>query len=188
MMAGDLSPCLLDGCYGDPSLPASATHQRNHGSWIRELWAWKEANYAGLNVSYEVIGNQGGSGNDPNLIKNWPFGMIHTPHPILYWLPHYISTYLPEANGQPTQLRCRIFWRPIIPRQEKCFGLTSMVALSAMWVQNKIRLKHMLVFWELPFAFIRTIIRNSLGLAEETIHITIFIHSDLFRPFQEISQ
>lgn len=69
MMAGDLSPCLLDGCYGDPSLPASATHQRNHGSWIRELWAWKEANYAGLNVSYEVIGNQGGSGNDPNLIK-----------------------------------------------------------------------------------------------------------------------
>lgn len=68
MMAGDLSPCLLNGCEGDPTLPANAI-QRNHGKWIREMWAWKDANYSNLNVSYEVIGNVGGSGNNPDLIK-----------------------------------------------------------------------------------------------------------------------
>lgn len=71
LLGGDLSPCLLSGCEGDAG--ASATAIR-HGAWIKQIWAWKEANYPNLNASYEVIAVQSASNNNPALIAklaNW---------------------------------------------------------------------------------------------------------------------
>jgi hypothetical protein len=68
MFGGDLSPCLLGPirCQGEPNADALVT---NHGKWIKEMWAWKQSNYPNLSASYEVIGVQAGSNNDPALIK-----------------------------------------------------------------------------------------------------------------------
>jgi hypothetical protein len=71
MLGGDLSPCLLSGCEGERFVEALP---KNHGEWIKSMWSWKESNYPALNVSYEVIGVQALSNNDPALIKrlaNW---------------------------------------------------------------------------------------------------------------------
>jgi hypothetical protein len=73
MLSGDLSPCLLSGCEGDAGVPIGSL-QDNNGKWIKEIWAWKAATYPGLNASYEVIGVQDASSNNPALIKmlaNW---------------------------------------------------------------------------------------------------------------------
>lgn len=66
MLGGDLSPCLLSGCQGSSG---ASTIANNHGAWIRSIWAWKDSNYPTLNASYEVIGVQGGSNNNPALIS-----------------------------------------------------------------------------------------------------------------------
>lgn len=66
MLGGDLSPCLLSGCDGAINAKPITI---NHGEWIKSIWAWKEANYPKLNASYEVIGVQSGSNNDPRLIS-----------------------------------------------------------------------------------------------------------------------
>lgn len=66
MLGGDLSPCYLSGCEGESSADVVP---KNHGAWIKSLWAWKQANYPGLNASYEVIGVQSLSNNSPVLIK-----------------------------------------------------------------------------------------------------------------------
>jgi hypothetical protein len=63
LLGGDLSPCLLSGCEGSANASAIA---KNHGAWIKSIWAWKQANYPTLNASYEVIGVE--SGNNPALI------------------------------------------------------------------------------------------------------------------------
>lgn len=60
MLGGDLSPCYLSGCEVE-ALP------RNHGAWIKSIWAWKDANYPKLNAAYEVIGVP--SDNNPQLIE-----------------------------------------------------------------------------------------------------------------------
>jgi hypothetical protein len=66
MLGGDLSPCLLSGCEGEAAAEALP---RNHGAWIKAMWAAKEANHPRLNASYEVIGVQKRSNNSPELIK-----------------------------------------------------------------------------------------------------------------------
>lgn len=66
MLGGDLSPCLLSGCQGSSGASVVAN---NHGAWIRSIWAWKDANYPTLNASYEVIGIQDQSNNNPALIS-----------------------------------------------------------------------------------------------------------------------
>jgi hypothetical protein len=65
MFGGDLVPCLLSGCDDEANpVPVVA----NHGAWIRQIWAWKNANHPGLNASYEVVGVQGNSNNDSALL------------------------------------------------------------------------------------------------------------------------
>ncbi|WP_172200505.1 hypothetical protein [Niveibacterium sp. COAC-50] len=65
MLGGDLSPCWLSGCEGSSTAEALP---RNHGAFVREIWKWKQATYPKLNASYEVIGIQDQSNNDPRLI------------------------------------------------------------------------------------------------------------------------
>ncbi len=67
MLGGDLSPCLLSGGEGDSGVESIP---QNHGAWIKSIWAWKEANYPNVYASYEVIGIQTGSRNDPRLIRD----------------------------------------------------------------------------------------------------------------------
>jgi hypothetical protein len=66
MFGGDLSPCLLSGGEGEPG---SESIPKNHSAWIKALWNWKVAHYPNLYASYEVIGIQTGSRNDPMLIQ-----------------------------------------------------------------------------------------------------------------------
>jgi hypothetical protein len=77
MFGGDLSPCYLSGCEGSAS---AELLPRNHGAWIKSMWAWKQASYPNLNAAYEVIGVQALSNNSPVLIRllaNWI--NAHTP-------------------------------------------------------------------------------------------------------------
>jgi hypothetical protein len=67
MFGGDLSPRLLSG--GQDETGAEPIPQ-NHGAWIKSIWAWKKANYPDIYASYEVIGIQTGSRNNPLLIQN----------------------------------------------------------------------------------------------------------------------
>jgi hypothetical protein len=87
MLAGDLSPCYLSGCYGDQAgvqpLPM------NHGRWITSIWAWKQSSLPHLAASYEVIGVQSLSDNDPALIGK---------------LAKWIDTYTPSNPVTATSL------------------------------------------------------------------------------------
>lgn len=77
MFGGDLSPCLLSGGEGEPG---SESIPQNHSAWIKALWDWKVANYPNLYASYEVIGIQTGSRNDPMLIQKLATWIkTHTP-------------------------------------------------------------------------------------------------------------
>lgn len=95
MFGGDLSPCYLSGCQGDPTAEAIP---RNHGAWIRAMWDWKMANYPTINASYEVIGNQSLSNNNPNLIKKLAiWNQTYTPtNPILA-----AALYIDMPAGSP---------------------------------------------------------------------------------------
>ena len=78
MLAGDLSPCYLSGCYGDSN--AAQPLPMNHGEWITSIWAWKQAHRPNLIASYEVIGVQSLSDNNPALIRKLALWMdVHTP-------------------------------------------------------------------------------------------------------------
>ncbi len=65
MLGGDLQPCRLSGCEGDPAAEALP---KNHGAYIRAIWAWKQAVYPNIYASYEAIGLQIQSNNSPALI------------------------------------------------------------------------------------------------------------------------
>lgn len=97
MFGGDLSPCLLSGCEGEPGAHPVAN---NHGSWIRSMWAWKDVNHPSLNASYEVIGVQAASNNSPDLIAKLARWMdVHTPtNPIMA-----ASIYLDLPSGSSWQ-------------------------------------------------------------------------------------
>jgi len=98
MLAGDLSPCYLSGCYGDKTnvqpLPM------NHGAWITSIWAWKQSQLPNLIASYEVIGVQSLSNNNPTLIKKLATWMdVHTPtNPITA-----VSLYVSLPAGSTSQ-------------------------------------------------------------------------------------
>ncbi|WP_458072125.1 hypothetical protein [Rhodanobacter sp. BL-MT-08] len=78
MLAGDLSPCYLSGCYGDRTQVQALP--MNHGAWITSIWAWKQSRLPKLAASYEVIGVQSLSNNDPALISKLATWMdVHTP-------------------------------------------------------------------------------------------------------------
>ena len=93
MFGGDLSPCLLSGGEG---APGSESIPQNHSAWIKALWDWKVANYPNLYASYEVIGIQTGSRNDPMLIQKLARWIkVHTPNvPVVS-----VSLYLELPRG-----------------------------------------------------------------------------------------
>lgn len=97
VFGGDLSPCYLSGCEGDVS---AQPIPRNHGKWIKEIWSWKQQKYPNLNATYEVIAVQGGTNNDPNLIKklsNW----INANTPSVPYIS--VSIYLNLPSGSSWQ-------------------------------------------------------------------------------------
>jgi hypothetical protein len=95
MFGGDLSPCLLSGGEGESG---NENLSQNHAAWIKAVWAWKEANYPHLYASYEVIGVQTGSGNDPRLIQNLASWVkMNTPGVSLFSVALYLE--LPSGNS-----------------------------------------------------------------------------------------
>jgi hypothetical protein len=97
MFGGDLSPCYLSGCEGEASADPLPN---NHGKWIKSIWAWRDQNYSFLSTSYEVIGVQSLSNNDPALIKKLARWMnINTPtNPIVA-----ASVYVELPSGSSWQ-------------------------------------------------------------------------------------
>lgn len=86
MLGGDLTPCLLQGC------------DRPDADWIRQIWAWKQQKYSAITASYEVIGLQQASDNDPYLIailSNW----IDTNTPDVPFMVAGIYVSLPPGSN-----------------------------------------------------------------------------------------
>ncbi len=123
MLAGDLSPCYLSGCDGDNTAVQSVPI--NHGEWIKSIWAWKQSYAPNLGASYEVIGVQSASNNDPALIKKLATWMnANTPsNPVVA-----ASIYLSLPTGST--------WQSYATATDAILDSYGSVATKPLWIDE----------------------------------------------------
>jgi hypothetical protein len=123
MLAGDLSPCYLSGCEGDKT-PVDAL-PINHGQWIKSIWAWKQSSLPGLNASYEVIGVQSASNNNPELISKLASWMNrNTPSNPVIAASLYVS--LPTGST----------WQTYAQTTSAILDSYSLTSTKALWIDE----------------------------------------------------
>ncbi|TPG50288.1 hypothetical protein EAH75_02040 [Rhodanobacter glycinis] len=123
MLGGDLSPCYLSGCEGDKV--AVQPLPMNHGAWIKSIWAWKQSYAPFLNASYEVIGVQGNSNNNPLLISKLATWMnANTPSNPIVAAALYVS--LPSGST----------WQSYATATNAILDSYASVSSKALWIDE----------------------------------------------------